>query len=126
VVLALNVVEPWARDREDRYAPPVRAAHLDRLELAATHEPEGSEEEVVRLKHWALPVDCGRRGGVASDTDRGGPVSPLISGRRRGHPPRSTRRRSASRKPPFPRKLSSGFAALQFYGFLPYEFKTYS
>ena len=49
MVLALDVVEPRARDREDRHAPPVRAAHLDRLELAATHEPEGSEEEVVRL-----------------------------------------------------------------------------
>jgi hypothetical protein len=59
VVLALGVVEPRARDREDRHAPPVRAAHLDRLELAATHEPEGSEEEVVRLKHWGPP--CGLR-----------------------------------------------------------------
>jgi hypothetical protein len=52
VVLALDVVEPRASDREDRHTPPVHAAHLDRLELAATHEPEGSEEEVVRLKHW--------------------------------------------------------------------------
>jgi hypothetical protein len=66
VVLTLDVVEPLARDREDRHASPVCAAHLDRLELAAAHEPEGSEEEVVRLKHWALPVDCGRRGGLRS------------------------------------------------------------
>lgn len=66
MVLPLHVLEPGARDREDRHAAPVRAAYLHRLELAATHEPEGSEEEVVRLKHWALPVDCGRRGGLAS------------------------------------------------------------
>jgi hypothetical protein len=66
VVLALDVVEPRARDREDRHAAAVRAAHLDRLKLATTHKPEGSEEEVVRLKHWALPMDCGRRGGLRS------------------------------------------------------------
>ena len=66
VVVARRLVDPGAADREDRDAAPVRAAHLDAVKLAATHEPEGSEEEVVGLKHWALPVDCGRRGGLAS------------------------------------------------------------
>jgi hypothetical protein len=59
VVLALDVVEPRARDREDRHAPPVRAAHLDRLELAAANEPEGPEEEIVGLEHWTLPWTAG-------------------------------------------------------------------
>jgi hypothetical protein len=44
VVLAHDVLERRARDREDRDATAVRATHLDRLQLAATHEPEGSEE----------------------------------------------------------------------------------
>ena len=48
-------VDPRTGDREDRDSPPVRAAHLDRAQLAAAHEPEGPEEEVVRLKHWVLP-----------------------------------------------------------------------
>jgi hypothetical protein len=43
------------------------------VKLAATHEPEGSEEEVVGLKHWALPVDCGRRGGLACGRIEVGP-----------------------------------------------------
>jgi len=44
VVLAHDVLERRARDREDRDATAVRTAHLDRLQLAATHEPESSEE----------------------------------------------------------------------------------
>jgi hypothetical protein len=65
VVVACRFLGAGAADREDRDPTPVRAAHLDTAQLAATHEPEGSEEEVVRLKHWALPVDYGRRGGLA-------------------------------------------------------------
>jgi hypothetical protein len=65
VVVACRFLGSGASDREDRDATSVRAAHLDSAQLAATHEPEGSEEEVVRLKHWALPVDYGRRGGLA-------------------------------------------------------------
>jgi hypothetical protein len=52
VVLASHVVDRRADDREDRHAPTVRAAHLDAAQLAAAHEPEGAEEEVVRLEHW--------------------------------------------------------------------------
>jgi hypothetical protein len=74
VVLARHVVDRGADDREDRYTPAVGAAHLDCLELAATHEPEGAEEEVVGLEHWLPPVDCGRRGGLAFATGRGEPA----------------------------------------------------
>ena len=49
VVVAHRFVESGAADREDRDPSPVRATHLDTLELAAADEPEGSEEEVVRL-----------------------------------------------------------------------------
>ena len=118
MVLAHDVVEPRTADREDRDSPPVRPAHRDALELAATHEPEGSEEEVVGLKHWGLPVDCGRRGGLAFDTDRGGPVSPLISGRRREVLEDHARRRSAFlydpllKKPFKPETLSRAFGDL--------------
>ncbi len=59
MVVPDRFLEPRAADREDRDPSPVRAAHLDRLELAATHEPEGPEEEVVGLKHWTLPWTAG-------------------------------------------------------------------
>lgn len=49
MVVTHRFVEPGTRDREDRDPPPVRAAHLDTLELAAADEPEGPEEEVVGL-----------------------------------------------------------------------------
>jgi hypothetical protein len=65
VVVTRRFVDAGAGDREDRDAASVRAAYLDPPQLAATHEPEGPEEEVVRLKHLALPVDYGRRGGLA-------------------------------------------------------------
>ena len=55
VVVAHRFVEPGAGDHEDRDPPPVRAAHLDALELAAADKPESPEEEVVGLKHWTLP-----------------------------------------------------------------------
>jgi hypothetical protein len=55
VVVALGIRHTGPADPEDRDAAAVRAAHLDRLELAATHEPEGPEEEVVRLQHVSLP-----------------------------------------------------------------------
>jgi len=66
VVVARGLLGPGAGDREDRDSTAVRPADLDRLELAAADEPEGTEEEVVGLEHWTLPVDCGRRGGLAS------------------------------------------------------------
>ena len=49
MVLALGVVR--AVDQEDRHPAAVRAADLDGLEFAATHEPEGPEEDVVGLDH---------------------------------------------------------------------------
>lgn len=58
MVVAHRVLEPGAADREDRDPPPVRAAHLDPLELAAADEPERPEEEVVGL-HWSLPWTAG-------------------------------------------------------------------
>jgi hypothetical protein len=51
VVVPNRFLETRAVDREDRDPSPVRAAHLDVLELAAADKPEGAKEEVVRLKH---------------------------------------------------------------------------
>jgi len=59
VVLALGFVHAGARDLKDRHAPAVGAAHEHRRELAATHEAESPEEEVVRLQHWRLPWTLG-------------------------------------------------------------------
>ena len=59
MVVPYRFVELRAGDREDRHPTPVRAAHLDTLELAPAHEPEGSEEEIVGLKHWTLPWTAG-------------------------------------------------------------------
>jgi hypothetical protein len=70
VVVPRRVVDARAGDREDRDAAPVRAAHLDPAQLAAPHEPEGPEEEIVGFQHVVLPVDCGRRGGLAFRSDR--------------------------------------------------------
>ena len=59
MVVPYRFVEPGAGDREDRHPTPVRAAHLDAPQLAPADEPEGSEEEVVGLKHWTLPWTAG-------------------------------------------------------------------
>ena len=59
MVGALRFVEPGAADREDRDPPPVRAPHLDALELAAADQPERAKEKVVGLKHWTLPWTVG-------------------------------------------------------------------
>jgi hypothetical protein len=76
VIVPHGLLDIRAADREDRDAAAVRATDLDPLELAATHETEGPEEEVVCLEHACLPVDCGRRGGYAN-AGRGEPVSLL-------------------------------------------------
>jgi len=65
VVVPCGLLDSGAADREDRDPTPVRPADLDAPKLAAADEPQGSEEEVIGLKHWTLPVDCGRRGGLA-------------------------------------------------------------
>jgi hypothetical protein len=59
VVVAHRLVEPRAADREDRDPPPVRAAHLDALDLAAADKAERPKEKVVGLKHWSLPWTAG-------------------------------------------------------------------
>ncbi len=59
MVVPHGLVEPGAADREDRDSTPVRAAHLDALELAPADEAEGPEEEVVGLQHWTLPWTAG-------------------------------------------------------------------
>ena len=59
MVVPDRFLEPRAADPEDRDPTPVRAAHLDALELAPADEPEGPEEEVVGLKHWTLPWTAG-------------------------------------------------------------------
>ena len=59
MVVPYRFVEPRAGDREDGDPTPVRAAHLDALQLAPADEPEGSENEVVGLKHWTLPWTAG-------------------------------------------------------------------
>ena len=48
-----------AADREDRQAPAVRAAHADADQLAAAHETQRREKQVVGLKHWTLPWTAG-------------------------------------------------------------------
>jgi hypothetical protein len=62
VVLALEVLHTGALDAEDRHPAPVHAPHLDAGELAATREPEGSEEEVLGLEHRLPPVSLARPG----------------------------------------------------------------
>jgi hypothetical protein len=59
VVVPDRFVEVGSGDREDRDPTPIRAAHLDASQLAPADEPEGSEEEVVGLKHWTLPWTAG-------------------------------------------------------------------
>jgi hypothetical protein len=59
VVVPDRFVETRAGDREDRDPTPVRAAHLDTLELAPADKPESPEKEVVGLKHWTLPWTAG-------------------------------------------------------------------
>ena len=53
--LAEDVIHPGAVDVEDRHAPAVDAPDLDAAQLAATDEPEGSQEEVLGLEHRRLP-----------------------------------------------------------------------
>jgi len=56
VVVALGLGHPGTLDAEEGHPAPVRPAHLDPAQLAATGEPESPEEDVVCLKHGSLPV----------------------------------------------------------------------
>ncbi len=51
MVVPLGFVHPGAGDRENGDAPPVRAAHLDRVQLTAADQREPAQEEVVRRDH---------------------------------------------------------------------------
>lgn len=55
MVLALDLAHARALYQEDRHATPVLPPHLDVAQLAATHEAEGTQEQVVGLKHPHLP-----------------------------------------------------------------------
>jgi hypothetical protein len=56
VVLALDVRHLGALDLEDRHAASVQTAHFDAAQLATTQKPEGSQEQVLGLKHRRLLV----------------------------------------------------------------------
>ena len=80
MVLPRGVLHPRPGDLEDRHPAAVLAMDLDRLKLAPTDEPEGAEEEVVGLKHVALPCGLREERWVTVRTGRGEPVSPLLFG----------------------------------------------
>ena len=80
MVLPRGVLHPRPGDLEDRHPSAVCAVDLDRLKLAPTDEPEGAEEEVVGLKHVALPCGLREERWVTVRTGRGEPVSPLLFG----------------------------------------------
>ena len=55
MVLTFDVLHPLAFDPEDRHPLAAKAADFDVSQFAASHEPEGSKEEVFRLQHRGLP-----------------------------------------------------------------------
>jgi len=94
VVLAFDVFHPGAFDPEDRHPLPVDAPDLDVAQLAAAHEPQRAQEEVLGLDHGFLPVviDCPGSGGErSSKVEIGLRGRPLLSSRAGvGDPPRFT------------------------------------
>jgi hypothetical protein len=54
VILALDVLHARAFDVEDRHAPAVDALNLDIAQLAAADEPQGSQKQILGLKHRCL------------------------------------------------------------------------
>ena len=54
-VLAFGIVDAVAVDPEEGHGPAVDQSDDDVAQLAATHEPEGSEEQVIGLEHACLP-----------------------------------------------------------------------
>jgi hypothetical protein len=63
VVVTCRVLDAGPADREDRHPTPVVAAHLDPLELAAAHESESAEKDVVGLDHRLTSFALARIGG---------------------------------------------------------------
>ena len=55
MVLTFDLVHPWPLDPEDRHPPAVHAPDLDVAQLAAAHEAEGRDKQVLGLKHRRLP-----------------------------------------------------------------------
>jgi len=106
VVLAFDLTHPGAVDHEDRHPLAVHAPDLDVAQLATAHEPEGAQEEILGLEHrrllqshaHGLPEESWIRVGSVEVRS----VSPLISSRCRGNPPRS---RPAPARLPQPAKL---------------------
>ena len=54
MVLALDLGHAGAVDHEDRHPLAVHAPDLDVAQLAAAHEPEGTQEEILGLEHRRL------------------------------------------------------------------------
>ena len=54
MVLPLGLYHARALDAEDRHALAVHAPDLDVAQLTATHEPEGTQEEILGLEHRRL------------------------------------------------------------------------
>jgi hypothetical protein len=55
VVLALDLGHARAVNHEDRHPLAVHAPDTDVAQLAATHESEGAQEEILGLEHRRLP-----------------------------------------------------------------------
>ena len=58
IVVPLHLGHGRAVDPEERHAPPVRAAHVDVHQLAATHQPEGREVNVFSQEHALTSFRC--------------------------------------------------------------------
>jgi hypothetical protein len=61
-VLPLHVLDPIAFDCEDGDALAVGPVDLDIADLAATQQPEGAQEEIVRTQHHGLLGGLWREG----------------------------------------------------------------
>jgi hypothetical protein len=70
VVLALDLVHRRPGDLEDRHTPPVAPAYEGPHQLAAAQEPQGAQEEVVRVKHPRLLPGDSPPGALTTDLKR--------------------------------------------------------
>ena len=104
MVLPLGTRHVGAFDAEDRHALAVHASDLDVAQLAAADEAEGSQEEILGLKHRRLLKPYAH--GLVEESSaivgliEVGSVSPLISGRCREVLQDHTRCRLACFSPP--------------------------